>query len=122
MFRNFRGGRSVGELTDLRGSRERDLERSLSSDHRRLRDALAEAGRTPLSMRDIERAGIANPATLIYELEIAGEAIEHVYEPGAAGHKRLVGFRLQPSAGRAGPAEARRRPPLLPSLRSRDSG
>jgi hypothetical protein len=102
MFRN-RYERRGGELTDLRATRERDLGRALSADHARLLRALEEADRRPVSIAELERAGIAHPGTLIYELEVAGESIEHVHAAGPSGHRQLVGFRLLRQAGDGAP-------------------
>ena len=89
--------RTVQELDDLRQRRDRDHEHALSSAHRRLLEVLQQADRKPVSMRELEEAGIANPATVIYELEVAGSEIEHVYAHGPSGHRRLAGFRLVPA-------------------------
>lgn len=106
MFSSLRHGQA-GELNDLRLRRERELDRVLSSGHRRLLQILEEAGREPVSLAQLERAGISSPATLIYELEIAGKQIEHVHQPGPTGHRRLVGFRLLPDENPA-PSNGRR--------------
>jgi hypothetical protein len=39
---------------------------------------LSETGDRPMTFDDLRAAGIENPAATIYELEIAGEPIEHV--------------------------------------------
>src|SRR5581483_10053416 len=100
MFRRIRRGRILGELTDLRASRERGIEHALSHEHRMLLSALERAGRAPVSISELEAAGVAHPGSVVYELEVAGVEIEHVYEPGPGGHKRLAGFRLVPSSDR----------------------
>lgn len=115
MFRRIRRGRILGELTDLRTSRERGIEAALSHEHRMLLRALEKAGREPVSISDLEAAGIAHPGSLVYELEVSGVEIEHVYEPGPGGHKRLAGFRLVPPTDN-GPSKKDGKPSLLESL------
>jgi hypothetical protein len=56
---------------------------------------LREAGAQPLSFRDFEAAGVRQPANLLYELELAGEPVERVYERTASGAKLLIGVRLR---------------------------
>lgn len=118
MFRK-RHQQAVIELGDLRRRRERDLEHALSSAHRRLLQVLQEADRKPVSMRELEAAGIANPATVIYELEVAGSEIEHVYAPGASGQRRLAGFRLLPAREPSPQLNGRHRGAWLAALRGR---
>ena len=60
----------------------------------RLLELLLEAGDRPLSLRALEAAGVASPATVIYELELAGYPIERVEERLPTGGRRLTGFRL----------------------------
>lgn len=112
--------RRAAELIDLRARRERELARALSVEQRRLIELLERAGRQPVSLRDIALAGFSSPASAIYELEVAGQQIEHVYVPSGGGHRRLAGFRLisqppPPSAARGSPLRALRarirRPP-----------
>jgi len=114
---------AVTELDDLRRRRERDLDHALTSEQRRLLEVLQQADRKPVSMRELEEAGIPNPATAIYELEVAGSQIEHVYGPGASGHRRLAGFRLVPAREPSPRLNGRERGPWLAALlgRGRDS-
>jgi biotin operon repressor len=58
--------------------------------------ALREAGDRPVSLPELRERGIANPAAVIYELELAGYGIDRVHR-----HGRLLGVRL------TGPAEPR---------------
>jgi biotin operon repressor len=51
--------------------------------------ALRDAGDRPVSLPELRERGIANPAAMIYELEIAGYEIDRVHR-----HGRLVGVRL----------------------------
>jgi biotin operon repressor len=51
--------------------------------------ALRDAGDRPVSLAELRERGIANPAAVIYELELAGYAIDRVH-----GHGRLLGVRL----------------------------
>ena len=60
----------------------------------RLLELLLEAGDRPLSLQALEAAGVASPATVIYELELAGYPIERVEERLPTGGRRLAGFRL----------------------------
>ena len=60
---------------------------------KRLLELLLEAGDQPLSLQALEAAGVASPATVIYELELAGYPIERVEERLPTGG-RLAGFRL----------------------------
>jgi hypothetical protein len=119
MFRNLRHERPAGDLLDLRATRERDLERALSAEHRRVLETLARADRQPVSIRELEQAGIRKPGTLIYELEVAGESIEHVYAPGPNGHRRLAGFRLVRESDGARAVKRPGRTALLGALRGR---
>ena len=64
--------------------------------------ALREAGDRPVSLAELRERGIANPAAVIYELELAGYEIDRVHR-----HGRLLGVRLtgapepRPEAGRS---------------------
>jgi biotin operon repressor len=51
--------------------------------------ALRDAGERPVSLVELRERGIANPAAVIYELELAGYEIDRVHR-----HGRLVGVRL----------------------------
>jgi biotin operon repressor len=62
--------------------------------------ALRDAGDRPVSLVELRERGIANPAAVIYELELAGYEIDRVHRQG-----RLVGVRVGAAAPRA---EARR--------------
>ena len=65
---------------------------------------LRDAGDRPVSLPELRERGIANPAAVIYELELAGYEIDRVHH-----HGRLLGVRL--GAGgepRAAPVRGRR--------------
>ena len=66
--------------------------------------ALRDAGDRPVSLPELRERGIANPAAMIYELEIAGYEIDRVHR-----HGRLVGVRLGARAEPHAPAERARR-------------
>ncbi len=66
--------------------------------------ALRDAGDRPLSLPELHERGIANPAAMIYELEIAGYEIDRVHR-----HGRLVGVRLGTRAAPHAPAVRARR-------------
>jgi biotin operon repressor len=51
--------------------------------------ALRDAGDRPVSLPELRERGIANPAAVIYELELAGYEIDRVHRQG-----RLLGVRL----------------------------
>jgi len=55
---------------------------------------LREAGDRPVSLPELRERGIANPAAVIYELELLGYEIDRVHR-----HGRLIGVRLPPGAG-----------------------
>jgi biotin operon repressor len=65
---------------------------------------LRDAGDRPVGLPELRERGIANPAAVIYELELAGYEIDRVH-----GHGRLLGVRLG-GAGepRAEPGRRRR--------------
>ena len=50
---------------------------------------LRDAGDRPVSLPELRERGIANPAAVIYELELAGYGIDRVHRQG-----RLLGVRL----------------------------
>ena len=50
---------------------------------------LREAGDRPVSLVELRERGIPNPASVIYELELAGLPIDRVHR-----HGRLLGVRL----------------------------
>ena len=54
---------------------------------------LREAGERPVGLPELRELGIANPAAVIYELELAGYDIDRVHS-----HGRLIGVRLGRSA------------------------
>jgi biotin operon repressor len=66
--------------------------------------ALRDAGDRPVSLAELRERGIANPAAMIYELEIAGYEIDRVHR-----HGRLVGVRLGARAEPHAPAARGRR-------------
>jgi biotin operon repressor len=66
--------------------------------------ALRDAGDRPVSLVELRERGIANPAAMIYELEIAGYEIDRVHR-----HGRLLGVRLGARAEPHAPAERGRR-------------
>jgi biotin operon repressor len=66
--------------------------------------ALREAGDRPVSLVELRERGIAGPAAVIYELEIAGYEIDRVHR-----HGRLVGVRLGARAEPRAPAARARR-------------
>jgi biotin operon repressor len=66
--------------------------------------ALRDAGDRPVSLPELRERGIANPAAMIYELEIAGYEIDRVHR-----HGRLVGVRLGARAVPHAPAVRARR-------------
>jgi hypothetical protein len=55
--------------------------------------ALRDAGDRPVSLPELRERGIANPAAVIYELELAGYEIDRVHR-----HGRLLGVRLGAAA------------------------
>ena len=55
--------------------------------------ALRDAGDRPVSLAELRERGIANPAAVIYELELAGCEIDRVHR-----HGRLLGVRLGTAA------------------------
>jgi biotin operon repressor len=54
---------------------------------------LRDAGDRPVSLAELRERGIANPAAVIYELELAGYRIDRVHR-----HGRLLGVRLESPA------------------------
>jgi biotin operon repressor len=66
--------------------------------------ALRDAGDRPVSLAELRERGIANPAAVIYELELAGYEIDRVHR-----HGRLLGVRLgSPAEPRHEPGRGRR--------------
>jgi biotin operon repressor len=65
---------------------------------------LRDAGDRPVSLPELRERGIGNPATVIYELELAGYEIDRVHH-----HGRLLGVRLGAArAPRVEPGRGRR--------------
>ena len=65
---------------------------------------LRDAGERPVSLVELRERGIANPAAVLYELELAGYEIDRVHR-----HGRLVGVRLGAGAQRRDELGRRRR-------------
>jgi hypothetical protein len=66
------------------------MSKSMAQQHReRVLRVLGEAGERPVSVVELRERGVPNPASVIYELELAGFAIDRVHR-----HGRLVGVRL----------------------------
>jgi biotin operon repressor len=65
---------------------------------------LRDAGDRPVSLVELRERGVANPAAMIYELEIAGYEIDRVHR-----HGRLLGVRLGARADPYAPAVRGRR-------------
>lgn len=63
------------------------------SPERRLLTVLREADGRPVGPAALAEAGIDDPASAIYELELAGHRIERAYSDNGAG-RRLLGYRL----------------------------
>jgi hypothetical protein len=55
---------------------------------------LREAGERPVSFNELRQRGVPNPASVIYELELSGLAIDRVHR-----HGRLLGVRLLERGG-----------------------
>jgi hypothetical protein len=66
--------------------------------------ALREAGDRPISLVELRERGIPNPASVIYELELAGFPIDRVHHRG-----RLLGVRMLERGDEPPPAPAKRR-------------
>lgn len=64
------------------------------SPERRLLSVLRQAEGQPVGPNALAEAGIDDPASAIYELELAGHRIERAYSDNAAG-RRLLGYRLR---------------------------
>jgi hypothetical protein len=84
-----------------------------------LLEVLRRAAAAPVSFGELRRAGVELPASVVFELELAGVPLERCYRAGAGGERRLVGVRLGPEAGE-GSAEASHatETPARPSARS----
>ena len=59
---------------------------------------LSAAGSQPVAIADLLAAGITQPASVIYELELSGHDIEHVFEHTPGCKRRFVGYRLREPA------------------------
>lgn len=94
-------------------------------DHAALLAILDAENGLPVSFAALAARGVPRPATLVYELEVAGYSIERVYAPRSSGARPLVGVRRAPSAFTPEhAATAPRRSPLtglLASLSGRES-
>ena len=71
--------------------------RPLDEEQARLLEILMAAGGGPVSFDELRARGIENPATLAYELEIAGLPIAQLHEPLAGGLCLQLGVQLGPS-------------------------
>lgn len=80
-------------LADARASAS-DPDGSRLSPERRLLSVLRQAEGRPVGPNALAEAGIDDPASAIYELELAGHRIERAYSDNAAG-RRLLGYRLR---------------------------
>jgi hypothetical protein len=74
------------------------VRRDYSRAQRRTLELLREAGRRPVAIADLLAAGITQPASVIYELELTGHPIEHVFEHTPGCRRRFVGYRLREPA------------------------
>jgi hypothetical protein len=77
------------------GARTAHMAVTIDRRRQELLQILREAGKQPLTYRDLEAFGIQQPANLIYELELIGQPVERVYRNRASGTKALIGFRLK---------------------------
>jgi len=75
------------------GDRDGPSARS-SSPERRLLGVLRDAHGQPVAPQELTQAGINDPASAIYELELAGHRIRRAYSAGAAGRRRFLGYCL----------------------------
>ncbi len=71
--------------------------RPLDEEQARLLEILVEAEGKPVSFDELRARGIETPATLVYELEIAGLPIEQSHDPQAGGLCLRLGVELEPS-------------------------
>ncbi len=69
--------------------------RPLDEEQARLVEILHAAGGTPVSFEQLRALGIENPATLAYELEIAGLSIMHVQRAVVGGETVHAGIQLE---------------------------
>jgi hypothetical protein len=65
---------------------------------------LRDAGDRPVSLVEMRERGILNPASVIYELELAGYPIDRVHH-----HGRLLGVRLLETGDEPPPPVQRKR-------------
>lgn len=73
---------------------------TIDAEHDRVLALLLDAGERPLSVAALHDAGVRNPATMVYELELRGYLIRHV----TGGNARPAGgFRLEGIADGAEP-------------------
>ena len=76
---------------------------TIDAEHDRVLALLLDAGDRPLSVAALHDAGVRNPATVVYELELRGYLIRHV----SGDHARPAGgFRLEGVADGADPDAA----------------
>ena len=80
-------------LADVRAAGSDPDARRLSAE-RRLLSVLRKAAGQPVGPTALAEAGIDDPASAIYELELAGHHLERAYSDNAAG-RRLLGYRLR---------------------------
>jgi hypothetical protein len=81
------------------------MSKSMAQQHReKVLRVLGEAGERPVSIVELRERGVPNPASVIYELELAGFAIDRVHR-----HGRLVGVRLLERGEELEPPKRRRR-------------
>jgi hypothetical protein len=78
------------------------------SAERRLLEVLREADGRPVQPTALTEAGILDPASAIFELELAGHRIERAYAGASTGKRRFLGYRLR---------AAKRRAPVSPPAR-----
>ncbi|HWI07901.1 MAG TPA: hypothetical protein VNT54_10335 [Solirubrobacteraceae bacterium] len=83
-----------GTLALCSGHAVADFDGLRISPERRLLSVLREAEGRPVGPTALSEAGIDDPASAIYELELAGHRIERAYSDNAAG-RRLLGYRLR---------------------------
>ena len=73
---------------------DRDGRRRPSAE-RRLLGVLREADGQPVQSHALAQAGILDPASAIFELELAGHRIERAYAGAPTGERRFLGYRLR---------------------------
>ena len=110
-------GRANGDdglpFVDLDETRRSGMARLVADDHVRALERLRAGDGRPITLRELEAAGVGNPASVLYELELAGVPIERVHaaatQPG-----RVAGFRLGRDTRVSSPERRRRRWALRP--------